>query len=189
MMSVQTRRAVASAFPCDICDPDFEPDHPTADLRRLFAECLQVLDRAIAAEQDLELAIGDDTSAMFNPAMINWLKAAETAWDCVTDHLSTLRKVADDLPDSLLSKMSFCLSDAMSSTDLREFDHQILFGRQLVAQALQGPAISVAARDTAQLLSFAVERLEIIANRPFMFSDQDRAEDMPQQDPPDMTRY
>ncbi len=188
-MSVQTHRAASSAFPCDISDPDFEPDHSAARLRHLFADCLRILDRAIAAEQDLELAVGDDTSAMFNPAMINWLKAAETAWDRVTDQLGALCKAADVLPDSLLSKMSFCLSDAMGSTDLNDCDHQIQYGRQLVVQALRGAAASVAARDTAQLLSFAVERLEIIANRPFMFSDEDRAEDMPQQDPPGMTPY
>ena len=189
-MSVQTHRAAFSAFPCDISDPDFEPDHPSAQLRRRFADSLQALDRAVAAEQDLELAIGDGEISLFDPAVANWLKSAETGWDCVTDHLSTLRKVADDLPDSLLSKMSFCLSDAMSSTGLHEFDHQIMHGRQLVVQALQGPAtMSVAARDTAQLLSFAVERLDIIAKRPFMFSDEDRAEDMPKQDSSGMTRY
>lgn len=188
-MSVQTHRAASSAFPCDISDPDFEPDHSAAQLRRRFANSLQALDRAIAAEQDLELVIDHGETSLFDPAMANWLKSAETSWDCVTDHLSTLREVADTLPDSLLSKMSFCLSDAMSSTDLHEFDHQIRYGRQLVAQALQGPAISVAARDTAQLLSFAVERLDIIAKRPFMFSDQDRAEDMPKQESSGMTRY
>ncbi len=188
-MSVQPRRTTASAFPCDISDPDFEPDHSAVHLRCQFAESLQALDRAIAAEQDLELAIGDGETSLFDPALANWLKSAETGWDCVTDRLSVLREVADILPDSLLSKMSFCLSDAMSSTDLHEFDHQILFGRQLVAQALQGAAISVAARDTAQLLSFALKRLEVIANRPFMFSDENRAEDMPQQDPPGMTPY
>lgn len=95
-MSVRTRRAAASAFPCDICDPDFEPDHPAIDLRRLFADCLRVLDRAIAAEQDLELAVADSSSSMFDPAMINWLKHAETSWDRVTDHLGVLRKAADD---------------------------------------------------------------------------------------------
>lgn len=188
-MSVQPHRAASSAFPCDICDPDFEPDHPAVHLRCQFADSLRALDRAIAAEQDLELAIGDGETSLFDPALANWLKSAETAWDCVTDHLSTLREVADTLPDSLLSKMSFCLSDAMSSTDLNEFDHQIMHGRQLVAQALQGPAISVAARDTAQLLSFAVERLEIIAKRPFMFAGEDTATDMPPEDSPGITLY
>lgn len=188
-MSVQTHRAASSAFPCDISDPDFEPDHSAAQLRRRFADSLQALDRAVAAEQDLELAIGDGETSLFDPALATWLKSAETGWDCVTDRLSVLREVADTLPDSLLSKMSFCLSDAMSSTDLHEFDHQIQYGRQLVAQALQGPAISVAARETAQLLSFAVSRLEIIAKRPFMFADEDTATGMPPEDSPGMTLY
>lgn len=188
-MSVQTRRAASSAFPCDISDPDFEPDHPSARLRRLFADCLRILDRAIAAEQDLELAVGDDTSAMFNPAMINWLKAEETAWDRVTDQLGALCKAADILPDSLLSKMSFCLSDAMGSTDLNDCDHQIQYGRQLVIQAQHTATMSAATRDTAQLLSFAVYRLEIIAKRPFMFADEDTATDMLPEDSPGMTLY
>jgi hypothetical protein len=189
MMSVQTRRAVASAFPCDICDPDFEPDHPTADLRRLFAACLQALDRAIAAEQDLELAVGDRKSTTFDPAMINWLKSAETAWDCVTDHLGALCKAADAFPDSLLCRMSFCLSEAMGSTDFKEFERQIHYGKQLLFQAQHSATVSAADRDIAQLLRFAVSRLEVIAKRPFIFADEDPSEEMPHEDPPGMTLY
>ncbi|MFY0624090.1 MAG: hypothetical protein JXQ89_20590 [Pelagimonas sp.] len=158
-MSVHLSRASSGVPCCAARTPDLAPKPQTDPLRRRFDLCLQNLLRAIAEERELALALDSSGRGLFDPANRAWLRAAEQAWDQVTDDLIVLRTLAVSCPDTPLAQMAFCIRDALGCDSRPGFDQHTRFGVQILQRAFVGPA----SREVVQALRTAVSHLEAIA--------------------------
>lgn len=158
-MSIHLSRASSGVTRSAACDTDLDPEPQTNPLRLRFDQCLQHLARAIAEERELALALDSSGRGLFDPANRAWLRAAEQAWDQVTDDLIALRTRAVSCPSAPLAQMAFCISDALGCDSRPGFDQHTRFSVQILQRAFVGPA----SREVVQALRTAVSHLEAIA--------------------------